>query len=392
MARRKRGNAEGSIYKNETRGRWEAKLVVGRKPDGSLQRRTFTAKTRAAVEKKLNEARAALDQGLDIPDNRATVETFATWWLDEVLPGEGLAPKTEQWYREMVTNYVLHPDHGVGARALTGRRALTPADVEAMGTRLAKAGLSHRVQVASRTTLGKILRAAEQRGLVSRNVARLASPPRNRGKARKVKALTVSDVAGLVDALEGSRWLPVVVVGVTTGLRPGELLALHWTDVHLDTEPQVSVRLSISHVDGPSLKAPKRDRSYRTVPLPPEAVAALKAWRKTQAEERLAAGPLWSNDWPDLVFTTPDGRPQRVDNFRQSIIKTVELAGNLPHVHPHMLRHTYATHLLEAAVPIHHVAELLGDAVATVEATYSHVLRPKHETAAVASGLLGGGP
>jgi site-specific recombinase XerD len=58
-------------------------------------------------------------------------------------------------------------------------------------------------------------------------------------------------------------------------------------------------------------------------------------------------------------------------------------------VHPHRLRHTYATHLLEAGTPIHHVAELLGDSVATVEATYSHVLRAKHEVANVARGLLG---
>jgi site-specific recombinase XerD len=47
-----------------------------------------------------------------------------------------------------------------------------------------------------------------------------------------------------------------------------------------------------------------------------------------------------------------------------------------------MFRHTYATHLLEAGEPIHHVAELLGDSVAIVESTYSHVLRPKHDTAA----------
>lgn len=378
---RKRANAEGSIYKNEARGRWEAALVVGRQPDGRLIRKTFTAKTRAAVEKKLNDAKAAVDQGLDVPDPRVTVGAFAEWWAAEVLPAEGLAPKTEQWYREILDRYVIPR---VGHRTLNGPKALTVADVEQMVAKLAKAGLSHRVQVASRTTLGKVLRAAEQRGLVARNVARLATPPKNRGQARKIKALTADQVVELLADLEGTRWHPVVVVGVTTGLRPGELLALHWSDVRLDDQPQVSVRHALSHVDGPTLKAPKRSRSYRTVPLAPEAVAALRAWRKTQAAERLAAGPLWSDEWPDLVFTTADGRPQRVDNYRHGL-RRVD-----PEIHPHRLRHTYATHLLEAGVPIHHVAELLGDTVATVEATYSHVLRPKHETAAVASGLLGG--
>ena len=62
----------------------------------------------------------------------------------------------------------------------------------------------------------------------------------------------------------------------------------------------------------------------------------------------------------------------------------------MPGTSPHRLRHTYATHLIEAGVPIAHVAELLGDTVAVVESTYSHVLRRKHEVADVVSGLLGG--
>ena len=230
-----------------------------------------------------------------------------------------------------------------------------------------------------------MLRAAEVRGRVGRNAARLASPPRDRGKPRKVKALTAAEVAALLDALgDESPWHPIVVVGATTGLRPGELLALHWPDVHLDRDPRVSVRHALTYVGGISLKAPKRERSYRTVPLVPEAVASLKAWRKTQAAGKLAAGPLWSPDWPGLVFTGPDGTPRRVTRYRTVLNAAV------PQTSPHRLRHSYATHLLEAGTPIHHVAELLGDTVATVEGTYSHVLRPKHEVVDVARGLLGG--
>ncbi len=381
MAKRKRANGEGAVFWRESRNRWEAVLTVGRRPDGRILRRTFTGRTRKDVTAKLEAAKVALDQGLGIPDDRATLETFTEWWLAEVMPGEGLAPRTERWYRDCMRNYVL--PH-VGRRTLTGPRALTPGDVEAMTAALDRAGLSTRVQVGARTTLGKVLRAAEVRGLVGRNVARLARPPRDRGRARPVKALTVGQVDELLTRLEGTRWHPVVLVGVSTGLRPGELLALHWSDVHLEKDPHISVRLSLSHVGGMALKAPKRQRSYRAVPLPPEAVASLKAWRKQQAAERLAAGEHWSTDWPDIVFTTEIGRPRRGDVYRQT------LAGVMEGAHPHRLRHTYATHLLEAGVPIHHVAELLGDTVATVESTYSHVLRPKHEVAAVASGLVGG--
>ena len=100
------------------------------------------------------------------------------------------------------------------------------------------------------------------------------------------------------------------------------------------------------------------------------------------AEDKLAAGPIWSPDWPGLVFTNEEGNPRRVDTYRHALGDVMDGA------YPYRLRHTYATHLLEAGTPIHHVAELLGDSVATVEAHYSHVLRRKSEVASVVSGLV----
>lgn len=381
MARR-RSNDQGSIYKNEARGRWEAKYFTVRS-DGSRVRKLVTARTRKEVEAKLAAALEARDQGLAPPDTTTSFRTFADWWADHVLPAEGLAPATERWYRDVLKSYAL--PH-VGNRTLVGRGAITPADVQTMTGAIMAGGHSHRTAVAARTVVGKVLRAAQERGLVARNVAYLAKRPRDRGRPRAVKALTVDQVTQLLAELEGTPWHPIVVVGVTTGLRPAELLALHWPDLNLDgPEPHLSVRHALTYVDGPTLKAPKRERSHRTVPLVPEAVTALKAWRKQQAADRLRAGEHWSHDWPGLAFTREDGTPRRVDVYRQT------LAAAVPGAHGHRLRHTYATHLLEAGTPIHHVAELLGDSVATVESSYSHVLRRKHEVASVVSGLVSGG-
>ena len=380
---RKRSNSEGSIYYSESRGRWQAALVVGRTDDGKLRRRTFTGPTRKSVAAKLDAAKAALDQGLRIPDPTVTVAAYSQWWAAHVLPGEGLAAATETWYRNVIASYLTGRLNG---RTLSGPRALTPSDVEAITTALERDGYSHRVADATRTTLSKILHDAQQRGLVARNVARLSKRPKDRGRARAVKAMTPTEVAELIERLD-QPWRTLTVIGATTGLRPGELLALHWPDVHLTaTEPYLSVRLSLSHATGsPILKAPKRDRSYRTVPLPPDTAAEFRQWRKSQAAAQLRAGELWSPDWTDLTFTTAEGLPMRVDSFRHALGRA------MPGVHPHRLRHTYATHLLERGQPIHHVAELLGDSVATVEASYSHIIRIKHETASVAASILGGG-
>lgn len=126
-----------------------------------------------------------------------------------------------------------------------------------------------------------------------------------------------------------------------------ELLGLSWDHLKLEgREAQLSVQGSLSHVGGASLKAPNRHRSYRTVPIPPEVIPALNAWRKAQVAERLAAGGSWDREWDDhrLVFTGEDGRPVRVDTYRTALRRRLE-AANLPHVSPHAFRHTYATHL-----------------------------------------------
>ena len=147
---RKRANYEGSIFRRESRGRWEAVLVVDHRPDGKPIRRTFTGPTRTAVAARLKEAREALDAGLGVPDNRTTIADWSKWWLAECLPGEGLAPKTEQWYREVVELYVVP---NVGTKTLTGPRALTPGDVQALAVKLGRDGRSHRTLVAARTAL-----------------------------------------------------------------------------------------------------------------------------------------------------------------------------------------------------------------------------------------------
>ncbi|MCC5954172.1 MAG: site-specific integrase [Acidimicrobiia bacterium] len=379
----KRSNSTGSIYYNASRDRWDAKVTLGRNPDGTLKRRTFTAKTQREVAKRLREALDAHDNGLDIGGRDLTVETFGRWWATELLPGEGLAPRTETWYRQTLEAYVL--PH-VGNRRLTGPGQITPGDVEAMTAKLAKQGYSHRVQVVARTVLGKVLRAAEVRGFTTRNAARLAKSPRDRGDARDVKALTKKELGKLLTALEGTRWYAPTAVAATTGLRPGEVLALHWPDVDLGDDPHVSVRHALQWISPgpePHLKAPKRNRSYRTVPLPDSTVGVLKAWRTEQKDQRVNAGELWRPVWDDLVFTAPNGAPLKLMSWRQAMSRAMK------GTHPHRLRHTYATHLISSGVPIAHVAELLGDSVAVVDSTYSHVVRIKSETRQVADGLLG---
>ncbi|MCH2586353.1 MAG: tyrosine-type recombinase/integrase, partial [Planctomycetes bacterium] len=91
----------------------------------------------------------------------------------------------------------------------------------------------------ARISLSKALTAATAHGLISRNPVALAKGPRK--SEYKCKALTAEQANALIDASSG--WLRVaIIVGVKTGLRPGEVAALQWSDISFK-----SGYLSVNH-------------------------------------------------------------------------------------------------------------------------------------------------
>ena len=104
-------------------------------------------------------------------------------------------------------------------------------------------------------------------------------------------------------------------------------------------------------------KEPKTPRSRRTVALDAAAVAALRRHRIAQAEERLIAGPAYTND--DRVFADEIGRPLTPGNVSRGFSRQVKAAG-LPQLTLHGLRHTFATLGLEAGVDTLYLSENPG--------------------------------
>ncbi|MDQ3931623.1 MAG: site-specific integrase, partial [Actinomycetota bacterium] len=116
----------------------------------------------------------------------------------------------------------------------------------------------------------------------------------------------------------------------------------------------------------------KTDASGRTINLDRRTAASLRVTRVTQAQERLAAGPAWSDH--GLAFTWEDGRGLHPDWVSHEFARLVEKAG-LPRIRLHDVRHTHATLMLKAGVHPKIVSERLGhSSVAFTLDTYSHVL------------------
>lgn len=162
--------------------------------------------------------------------------------------------------------------------------------------------------------------------------------------------------------------LPIVTVAQHTGMRRGELFGLTWSAVNFMLK-QVTVR-------GDTAKSGKT----RHIPLNSVALAALTKWRNQSNK----------TDPTDLVF--PGERGRRLDNIQSSwdeIRKAAKLVALdakgrvVDGVRFHDLRHTFASRLVMAEVPLNTVRELMGHATMEMTLRYAH-LAPQHLAEAVA--------
>src|SRR5205807_7025156 len=178
--------------------------------------------------------------------------------------------------------------------------------------------------------------------------------------------LAPGQVIRLLEAAKGDRLEALYVLAVTTGLRQGELLGLHWDDIDL-AGTALRVRHTLHELNGRLwIGEPKTRRARRQVDLPAIAVVALRNHRERMMIE----------GHPDeLVFCDTRGGPLRKSNLvRRSFLPLLKRAG-LPTIRFHDLRHTAATLLLAQGVHPKIVQERLGHSqISLTLDTYSHVL------------------
>ena len=359
----RRGANEGTIRQRKD-GRWEARaLLTG--PDGRRTRRSLLARTRADVRNRLQQALQAEATGLPLPSGRLTIGAFLDLWLRETVRPT-VRPATYRSYEGIVR---VHLRPGLDGYVLT---QLSPQHVQRLLNAKAATSLSPRTIAYIRSVLRQALRQAERWGMVSRNVASLAAPPRV--PRREIRPLSPDEARLFVDAIRGERLEALYLVAIGTGLRQGEILGLGWQDVDLSTAT-VSVRYALQRVGGRlELVPPKSLASRRVVALPAFVVDALHAQRLRQQRDRLLAGSRWRADIRDLVFTTTVGTPMdgiAVTRRFQAILRTA----GLPHQRFHDLRHACASLLLAQGVAPRVVMETLGHSqISLTLNTYSHVI------------------
>src|SRR5262249_16792765 len=154
-------------------------------------------------------------------------------------------------------------------------------------------------------------------------------------------------------------------IGLSLGLRRGEVLGLRWRDVDLEAltlrvdQTIQRVRAKVAGTAGFLVSEPKTERSRRTLVLPSMLVPLLRRHRARQAQERLVAGAEWNDAPGGLLFTTPLGHPIEPKDV-QTEFKATLAAAKLPDMRLQDLRHAAATFLIAQGLPLRLVMEVLG--------------------------------
>ena len=241
-------------------------------------------------------------------------------------------------------------------------------------------GLSARTTLHTHRILREALGHGLKWGLLLRNPCDAVDPPKPQPKV--MSSLDALQVRRFLESAAESLYGPVYFLGVYTGLRRSELLALRWASIDLRAKT-VSITETLQRVAGKGLMVlpPKTERSRRSVALPPDAVALLAGLKIKRKEKCASMGLAWAES--DYVFSHLDGSPFYPDTVSKVFATIIKKAG-LPHVRLHDLRHTHASLMLKQGVNPKIVSERLGhSSIAITMDVYSHVLPGLQEAAAL---------
>ncbi len=353
---------------------------VGRDATGRRKQRWhsgFASKRKAA--EALTEILGRLQAGAYIAPDKETVAQFMRKWLGSIRAT--VRPSTWDAYR-MLTDVHIIPALGPVAlqRLVAAQLNGLYADLLEKGRRNGNGGLSPRTVFYVHATIRKALSEAVRWQLVPRNVADVATPPRQRQR-EEPRTWSASELRAFLSHVEEDRLYTAYLLSATTGLRRGELLGLRWRDLDLPASRLSVIQTLVTVNYAVTISSPKTARGRRSVALDPATVAALRAYRARVLGERLALG-LGAPKDDDLVFTEVDGSPLHPGQFSDRFDRLVKAAG-VPRIRFHDLRHTHATLSLQAGIHPKVVSERLGHSTVSITLdTYSHAVPALEEAAA----------
>ncbi len=362
IARRHRGRGDGSVYQDKA-GKWWASVSLPMDPGtGRRPRRKMGAPDQATAKKNLAKLLAELEDTGTVSAKNVTVAQAVADYMAH-------PPSTWKTTSTLAVNrtHAEHLTRGLGQTLLT---RLTVQQVEDHLAAEARRGMSRSTVGDQLFLLRLVIRRAQKRDLVSRNVAELADVLAGL-PVRRSKSMTVEQKDALLDldatamqnlALNPAWWHAWLSVATLCGTRPGETGALRWDDIR---DGVLYIRHGLQETGaGLVVGDLKNEHSKGAMQIPDDAAEALAAWRKEQARQRLAAGALWHD--LGLIFTDEAGRPVNRQRLNRGFRAVCEAAGLGRDWQPRECRHTFVSVLNAEGADIEEVSDAVRHINSTV--------------------------
>lgn len=361
-------------------GTYETRISVIDPRTGKRHQPRVRARSKRELEREIAEARVTIQRGELMATDQTLFRDWCAEWLKTYHPPASSSVRNRRICLKRIQ------DHEIADIRL-GR--LTTHDIQLFMNDLQSEKLSANYIRQIREVLSmvldytvdvaKVIPASPMRGVTATGI-----PPAT------MHVWDKPEVQKFLVACEKRRFTAAWTLAVVLALRIGEIVALRWPEVNLKTG-RITICRTISRDENghryikDGVKSPT---GRRTLILPPQCLSALIAHKADSDMRRKALGDLWSDD--DAVFDDNTGAYLTSDApLRREYERICASVKDLPRIRPHDLRHTAATAMLRAGIPIQTVSQILGHANAHITLkVYAWVLDAMAEEAAVTIGTM----
>lgn len=353
---KKRSHGEGNLTQLPS-GRWRGRLTIqGRQISYSS---TSIQEVKAWIRKNSEE----IERGLTYKTAKMTVGEYLEGWLASIT--NSIRPTTAYHYKSLCTKYLIPSLKDVLIKELTAAHVQQVYD---QWVRQKKPVPAPTI-IKAHTVLHTALARAEETGLILRNVADHARPPK--APHKEMQIWSEMEVNRFLITAREDRFYTLYYLAVVTGMREMELLGLKWQDLD-QARGILHVSRQLARSGGGMLDQ-KTKAAKRSIQVGAGTLKVLNEHYQAQSKERYQAGDHWKET--DLIFTSTIGTAVNYKNMLDRSFKPLIKAAGVPAIRFHDLRHTAASLMLNQGVPIFKVSKILGHAKPSITSDiYGHVV------------------
>ena len=379
MANKRRPQGDGTIRKRSD-GRWEARIIIGHKNDGSPMYKSAFAKTQRSALKQLHQL---LDLYRDVDLTEECRMTLGEWmdkWLDEYMIFT-VRESTLDSYRCLTENQVKR---FIGEKQLS---SLTTAELQKFYNKIKKEGRVKPTREGSyeladsmvrkiHMMLHEALDTAVSERLIAKTPTNGTTIPKHNYPEKQVLGNEQLETF-LEEIKKEEYWCDFFYVEVMTGLRRGEICGLKWSDIDFeDKKLRIERSVAVKKGGGVSIGETKTQTGTRNIFMPPSVAEVLQKRKQTAITE-----------WVFPAFLNPEQPIHPAAAYRK--LKVILKHAELPMLRFHDLRHTFATHAMKGGVDAKTLSGILGHTNASFTLdTYTHVTSDMQKSASAVVGNM----